>query len=100
MAREVSHYGFCHSAFFSKYDWRPNLFRVDKGFVPQGTEIMEEPSFFLAKYPYKPGELLETLKESVDAGRDDWIKDNVVQAIQEAMPPPADATYPNLRTYG
>lgn len=98
-AREVSHYGFVHNAFFGKYDWRPNMFRVDKGFVPQGTEIMEEPAFFMAKYDYDPGELLSTLKESVDADRDDWIKDNVVQAIIAAAPPPAEATYPNLRTY-
>jgi len=99
LAREVTLYGWASNVFFSKYDWRPNLMRVDKGFVPQGTEIMEEPGFFMAKYDYKVGELLDTLKESVDAGRDDWIKDNVVQAISEATPPPVDATYPNARTY-
>lgn len=98
-AREVTLYGFCHNAFFSKYDWRPNLFRVDKGFVPQGTEVMEEPQFFMAKYDYDPGELLSTLRQSVEAGRDDWIKDNVVQAINGSNPPPVDATYPNARTY-
>jgi len=99
LAREVTYYGFAHNVFFSKYDWRPNLMRVDKGFVPQGTEIMEEPQFFMAKYDYKPGELLDTLKTSIDSGRDDWIKDNVVQAIMASQPPPADATYPNARTY-
>lgn len=99
LAREVTHYGFAYNAFFSKTDWRPNLLRMDKGFVPQGTEIMEEPQFFMAKYDYKPGELLDTLKQSVDSGRDDWIKDNVVEAISQAVPPPVDATYPNARSY-
>lgn len=99
MAREVGIYGYASNVFFDKYDWRPNLMRVDKGFVPQGTEIMEEPAFFLAKYDYKPSELLALLKASIDSGRKEWIKDNVVNAIQGAMPPPVDATYPNLRVY-
>lgn len=99
MARETGIFGFCHNVFFDKYDWRPNLMRVDKGFVPQGTEVMEEPAFFMAKYDYKPNELLDLLKQSVDAGRDEWKKDAVVLALQEAMPPPVDATYPNARLY-
>ncbi len=99
LAREVGIFGFAHNVFFDKYDWRPNLMRVDKGFVPQGTEIMEEPPFFMAKYAYKPSELLGLLKASVDSGRGEWIKDNVVNAINGAMPPPVDATYPNARVY-
>lgn len=99
LAREVGIWGFAFNVFFDKYDWRPNLMRVDKGFVPQGTEIMEEPSFFMAKYDYKPHELLALLKASLDSERKEWMKDNVVNAIQDALPPPVDATYPNARTY-
>lgn len=99
LAREVGIYGFAFNAFFDKYDWRPNLMRVDKGFVPQGTEIMDEPQFFMAKYDYSPSELLELLKSSIDAGRSEWKKENVVQAIGDALPPPVDSTYPNARVY-
>jgi hypothetical protein len=99
LAREVGIYGFASNAFFDKYDWRPNLMRVDKGFVPQGTEIMDEPQFFMAKYDYSPNELLDLLKTSIDSGRSEWMKENVVNAIQDALPPPVDATYPNARVY-
>jgi hypothetical protein len=99
LAREVGIYGFASNVFFDKYDWRPNLMRVDKGFVPQGTEIMEEPALFMAKYAYQPHELLKLLKESEDADRKEWRKDNVIAAIENALPPPADSTYPNARVY-
>lgn len=99
-AREVGIYGFAFDCWFDEYDWRPSLLRMDKGFVPQGTEVMDqEPPFFMAKYDYAPDELLTLLKANVDAGRDEWQKDNVVQAIVQSQPPPVDATYPNARTY-
>lgn len=99
LAREVGIYGFAFNIFFDEYDWRPTLMRMDKGFVPQGTEIMESPVFFMAKYYYKPNELLDALKKNVDAGRSEWKKEAVVQAIVSSQPPPVDATYPNARTY-
>lgn len=99
LAREVGIFGHAHNVFFDKYDWRPNLMRVDKGFVPQGTEIMEEPAFFMAKYSYQPHELLGLLKESEESERKEWKLDNVIQAIKNAVPIPVNATYPNARIY-
>ena len=99
LAREVATFGFAFNVWFDKYEWRPTLMRMDKGFVPQGTEIMEEPQFFMAKYDYKPEVLLQLLKDSIDAGRSEWNKNNVVLALNSAIPPPVDATYPNARTY-
>lgn len=99
LSREVAIYGFASNCFFDKYDWRPNLLRTDKGFVPQGTEILEEPAFFMAKWSYKPHELLSLLKDAVEAGTKEWSRDNVVLAINNAVAPPVDATYPNARTY-
>src|SRR5581483_5830708 len=82
LAREVGVFGFGFNAWFDEWEWRPTLLRMDKGFVPQGTEVMDlEPQFFMAKYDYSPNELLELLKAGVDAGRDEWKKDNVVLAI-------------------
>ncbi len=99
LAREVGVFGFAFNAFFDKYDWRPNLTRMDKGFVPQGTEVMEDPAFFLVKYPYEPHELLTLLKEDQDSGRKEWVKESTVEAIKNAMPIPVSATYPNARVY-
>jgi hypothetical protein len=99
LAREVGTFGFAFASWFDEYDWRPTLMRMDRGFVPQGTEITEEPVFFMAKYDYKPSELMALLRSSIEAGRDEWNKDNVVQAVNNAAPVPVDATYPNARSY-
>lgn len=99
LAREVSVFGFGFNVFFDEYEWRPTLMRMDRGFVPRGTEIMEEPAFFMAKYDYKPSEILGLLKGSIDAERDEWKKEAVVSAINHSGPPPVNATYPQLRSY-
>lgn len=100
LAREVAYFGFAFNVFPDELEWRPMLMRMDKGFVPQGTEVMDtEPQFFMAKYDYKPDELLKLLKANVDADRDEWKKKNVVQAINGAMTPSVDATYPEARSY-
>lgn len=100
LAREVSTFGFAFNAFFDKYEWKPTLLRMDKGFVPQGTEVMDtEPAFFMAKYDYKPNELLRLLKANKEAGRDEWQEEAVVAAINNAATVAVDSTYPNARSY-
>ncbi len=100
LSREVGVFGFAFNAWFDQWEWRPALLRMDKGFVPQGTEVMElEPPFFMAKYDYHPDELLTLLRAGVEAGKTEWQKQNCVDAIKGAMPPAVDATYPNIRTY-
>jgi hypothetical protein len=99
-AREVSLFGFCFNWWPDEYDWRPTLLRMDKGFVPKGTEVMDmEPPFFLAKYDYKPHELLSLLKGQKAAGRTEWQEEAVVNAINAATPAPVDPAYPNARSY-
>lgn len=100
LAREVGYFGFAFNAWFDEYEWRPTLLRMDKGFVPQGTEVMDtEPGFFLAKYDYKPSELLEILKNATENGRTEWKKKATVTAINAAIPKPTDSSYPEARTY-
>lgn len=99
LAREVGMFGFGFNVWPDEYDWRPNLVRMDKGFVPMGTELMEEPAFFLWKYDYKPSELLEILKKSIDAGREEWKKDNTVKAINQATVPVNGTLMENSRSY-
>lgn len=100
LSREVATHGYGFAAWFDEFEWRPSFMRMDKGFVPQGTEVGDEPMFFMAKWDYKPSELLELVKTAIDAGIEDkWNKDNAVDAINSARPKPVDATYPNARSY-
>lgn len=100
LSREVSRYGFGFSVWFDEWEWRPTLVRMDKGFVPKGTEVMEpEPQFFLAKYDYQPQELLTLLRKNVEAERKEWKKDAVVNAIKEAVPPAVSQNPEESRTY-
>lgn len=98
-SREVGTFGYCSNAWFDEYEWRPTMLRIDRGFVPQGTEIADEPMFFLAKWDYKPSELIDLVKLNKEAGRKDWNTANVVQALNSAVPPPVDAAYPEARSY-
>lgn len=100
LANEVSRYGFAFPTFFDKYDWRPAIIRMDRGFVPAGAEIMDENlGFYAVKWDYKPGELLGILKKSVDAGLSDWDKDNTVNAINQATTPDRSSLMENSRAY-
>ncbi len=100
LAREVGIWGFGFNTWFDEWEWRPTLMRMDKGFVPQGTEVMEhEPAFFMAKFDYKPWELLDLVKKANSAGRDDWVKENVVAAINSAQPPSAENTQYEKRSW-
>lgn len=99
LAREVGLFGFGFNVFPDRYDWRPTLVRMDKGFVPMGTELMEEPAFFMWKYDYKPSELLGLLKDSVSADLHEWQKDNTVRAINAATTPVNSTLQENARSY-
>lgn len=99
LAKEVSTFGFASNAWFDEWEWRPTLLRMDRGFVPQGSEIGDEPMFFMAKWDYKPSELIELVKINKEAGRNDWRVKNVARALNKAGAPPVDATYPEARAY-
>lgn len=100
LAREVGVFGFGFNVWFDEWEWRPTLLRMDKGFVPQGTEVMDsEMPFFVCRYDYHPGELISLLKAAQDSGRTEWNKKNVIEAVESASPPVVDATYQNARSY-
>lgn len=73
---------------------------MDKGFVPTGTEIMDEDiPFFCCKWDYKPSELLALLKQSKEAGLTHWQEEASVKAINGAMPVAASTDDSEERTY-
>jgi hypothetical protein len=100
LAREVTQFGFGFASWFDEYEWRPHLLRMDKGFVPQGTELMDEDiQFFVVKWQYHPDQLLKLLKANVDAERSEWKKKACVQAINKSAPPPVGPTFDKWRDY-
>jgi hypothetical protein len=100
MAQEVAELGYCFNAYFDEYEWKPKLVRQDKGFVPKGTEVMDEPQFFMVRWQYKPHELLALLKANKDAGRKEWKEEACVKAINNASAPATTNTEePEYRTF-
>ena len=95
IAKEVVDYGYTFGAFTDPIEWRPHLVRMDRGFVPRGSEIMDlELPFFEIKWDYKPDELLSVAKQAIMAGSTGWEKDAVAQACQWAKLPSAANTPP------
>ncbi len=87
LAQEVVDYGFTFAAFTDKYEWRPHLCRMDRGFVPAGTEIMDlSPSFFSLRWDYQPDQLVNIVKAADEGGVEGWDKENVAHAVQESAP--------------
>lgn len=87
LANEVGNYGFAFAAFLDDYDWRPRLYRLDRGFVPTGTEIMEdEIAWFVTKDEYKVHELFDKIVDREAAEETGWDIDATLDAINKAMP--------------
>lgn len=100
LSREVAVFGLGYAAYFDKYEWRPSLVRMDKGFVPTGTEIMDDQiPFFCVKWDYKPGDMLRLLRLNKEAGLNDWDEAATVKAINNAAPVPPSQDRSDERTY-
>lgn len=95
MAQEVCDFGFTFACWTDPYEWRPHLCRMDRGFVPRGTEVMDDKlARFTLKWDYRPDELLALARKAIDNGSDNWKKDSVAQAVDHATLPslPQDMT--------
>jgi hypothetical protein len=95
ISAEVSDYGYGFAAWTDPYEWRPHLVRMDRGFIPRGTEIMEDKlARFTLKMDYRPDELLKLVRRAIDNGSEHWNKDAVAMAVDAATLPslPQDMT--------
>lgn len=95
LGAEVSDYGFGFAAWTDPYEWRPHLCRMDRGFVPRGTEVMDDKiARFTLKWDYRPDELLQVVRKAIDGGSTNWRKDAVANAVDAATLPsmPQDMT--------
>jgi len=100
LMQEVTDFGFAFAAWTDKYEWRPHLCRMDRGFVPRGTEIMDDKlARFTLKWDYQPWELLQLAKKSVDGGSDKWNKDAVAAAVDAASLPALPNDLSQLRKW-
>ena len=95
LTQEIVDYGFAFSAFTDRYEWRPHLCRMDRGFVPAGTETMDlEPAFFAMKWDYQPNTLLSIVRNAEEAEVSGWNNDNVAYVVQQAKPATAPSREP------
>lgn len=87
LAEETTRFGHCFVAWVDDVEWRPTLYRLDQAQVPTGTEIMESDiPFFAAKDNYLVHELFEKIRDKEIAEEEGWEIDNVVEAINKAVP--------------
>lgn len=87
MAYETCIGGYCFSAYTDPYEWRPRVFRLDKAFIPNGTEQGDENiPYFAILDEYTPDELFEFIEDRDIAKDVGFDVDNVVEAIAAAHP--------------
>jgi hypothetical protein len=87
LAHETGIYGFCFPAFLDEDDWKPTLYRLDRAFIPSGTEIMDlELPWLVVKAEYKVHELFEKIADKEFAELAGWDIEAAVEAINDAMP--------------
>ncbi len=98
---EVCDYGYGFACFpDGPYEWRPTLVRMDRGFVPRGSEVMDDKlGRFTLKYDYRPDELLGIVKKATADGSDNWDKDAVAKAVDHASLPTLPQDMSQLRKW-
>lgn len=85
---EVSDFSYCFMCWTDPKEWRPHLARMDRGFVPKGTEVMDDKiARFTLKWDYRPDELLKIARDAVNAGSEKWKKEAVAEAVDKATQP-------------
>lgn len=96
MSAEVCDFGFGFAVWpGGPYEWRPSVCRMDRGFVPRGTEVMDDKlARFTLKFDYRPDDLLKMVRDAIAAGSEHWKKDAVANAVDAATLPsmPQDMT--------
>lgn len=96
LADELVTVGFCFPTFADRWDWRPKVYRVDEGFVPQGCPILDQGmQYYIIRHDWDVYDLLEKLKkhESPEAAEEaGWDILNCVASINAAHPKPRPLT--------
>lgn len=88
LGAEICDYGYAFAVWTDPKEWRPHLVRMDRGFVPKGSEIMDDKlARFTLKWDYRPDELLKIARDAIDAGSENWKKEAVAEAVDKATQP-------------
>lgn len=97
---EVCDYGYGFMCWPDPKDWKPLLVRMDRGFVPKGSEIMDDGlARFTLKWDYRPSELLKIVRDAIDAGSENWRKESVAMAVSQATQPSKPGDMSQLRKW-
>lgn len=101
VSQENALFGFCAMVNIDTESWWPTFFRQDEFFVPPGAKHTPD-SFqvFATKQEFLPHSLLNQISEGREAADlAGWNVDNVVKAINDASPVPADGSNESARQY-
>ena len=86
---ETAEYGYNFPVWLDQDDWRPEIMRQDKCFIPNGTKQNEPPTFFVVRRNLMVHELMEMVedfKDKEEAEEAGWDLDLVLQALENAHP--------------
>ena len=89
LSMETCGYGYCFPTFLDNSDWRPQLLRLDEGFVPEGTKAMTQKfPYFVTRQNFTVQEIIDMIRDPDAAEEMGWDLDNVTSALNIAQPVP------------
>lgn len=93
LTHEITHYGKAIVAFVDPNSPFPRVYRTDKAFLPEGTEVGEwDCGVCQISDRWTQSELLKRVRDRKIAAKAGWDVENCRLAIDESMPVPATAT--------
>lgn len=90
---EVVKIGTGFPTFPDPFDWKPMVCRVDEGFVPQGTPVLnQEMQYYIMRHDWDAYDLLDKIKNRDVAEASGWNLENCIHSIDAAHPKPRPLT--------
>lgn len=86
LAKEMIDHGYSFAYWTNPIDWKPKIARMDRAYVPNGTEQGEPPQFFMVREYYRVNELWSMIEDRESAEDSGFDIDNMVEAINDAAP--------------
>lgn len=87
VATEDAVFGWATAAWLDEYSWKPEFFRQDRAFLPDGTKQTVDSVQFIAFLQYlMPHELAQFIENPKSAKTAGWEVENVVESINAARP--------------
>ena len=100
IAHENTLFGYCMVGWLDEYSWWPSFYRQDQGFCLTNTkQTPDSAQVLVLKETFMPHELFKMVSDRKAATDRGWRLDNVVEAINTAMPHSRTAESNPARVY-